>query len=100
MMHAFTLMYVYPMAGLLYRQTWCCLQNVSQVIGIEMCKEAVEDANVNAGLNGEQVQLCKTNLRLLLIRLCMKQQVLDSFTRQSEYRSKCDLQTASDTVLS
>ena len=34
-------------------QTHCCGQNVSQVIGIEMCKEAVEDAKVNADLNGE-----------------------------------------------
>lgn len=30
------------------------LQRVKKVIGIELCQEAVEDAKVNAALNGEQ----------------------------------------------
>lgn len=30
-----------------------CLQRVRKVIGIELCQEAVEDAKVNAKLNGK-----------------------------------------------
>lgn len=30
-----------------------CVQRVKKVIGIEMCQEAVEDAKVNAKLNGK-----------------------------------------------
>lgn len=39
-----------------------CLQRVKKVIGIEMCQEAVEDAKVNAKLNGKTPDNITTNM--------------------------------------
>ena len=56
-------LYLYPyLYGIRQQTPSRLLQAVSQVIGIEMCKEAVEDAKVNADLNGECMITCECGM--------------------------------------
>lgn len=50
----------------LYGLSDFCLQRVKKVIGIELCQEAVEDAKVNAKLNGRTLDnITQSEMKIL-----------------------------------